>query len=102
MNSQISYDSYKETMGQSYLLKGHELSLCLTEVSTQRISDPWESFSLLFQATEEFSLEQGTYTLQHDSLGELEIFLVPVGTSAENPSLMEFESVFNREISSAK
>ena len=102
MESQISYKSYNETLGQSYLLKDHGLSLCLTEVSPQRISDPWESFSLLFRADTEFTLEQGTYLLKHDTLGELEIFLVPVGFSAENSLLMEFESVFNRQISRGK
>ena len=37
MESQISYKSYNETMGQSYLLKDHGLNLCLAEVSPQRI-----------------------------------------------------------------
>ena len=38
-------------------------------------------------------LQQGMYQLQHDQLGALELFLVPVGRDHEG---LYYEAVFNR------
>ncbi len=50
------------------------------------------SFSLLFLAPLKCNVEQGIYELQHDDLGALSIFLVPLGSDEKGHQL---EAVFN-------
>jgi hypothetical protein len=47
-----------------------------------------EPFSLVFQVDEQIDLPQRIYTVHHDELGELTLFLVPVGPG-------KLESIFN-------
>ena len=49
-------------------------------------------FALLFVCQDERVLEQGTYAIDHERLGRLEIFVVPV---AANESGVHYEAVFN-------
>ena len=50
------------------------------------------SFSLFFRGGPHFVLQQHTFTLEHDALGTLDIFLVPV---ARDPDGFRYEAVFN-------
>jgi len=50
------------------------------------------SFSLLFLAPLECTAEQGIYELQHEDLGTLNIFLVPLGSDEKGHQL---EAIFN-------
>ncbi len=49
---------------------------------------PREPFSLLFAMQANIELPQHTYRVSHDRLGELPLFLVPVGSG-------QMESIFN-------
>jgi hypothetical protein len=49
-------------------------------------------FSLIFLGPEGGAFQQGTYSLGHEKLGELELFLVPVGIEQGR---MQLEAVFN-------
>jgi hypothetical protein len=40
-------------------------------------------FSLIFRVRTPLHLPQGTYPLAHDQLGQLDVFLVPVGRDAD-------------------
>lgn len=52
-----------------------------------------EPFSLIFRAeSREFFLPQSVYRIAHPVLGDLDVFLVPVGPDATG---MCFEAVFN-------
>jgi hypothetical protein len=50
-----------------------------------------QPFSLVFRVRTPLRLPQGTYPLEHDRLGRLDIFLVPVGRDADGLLL---EAVF--------
>ena len=50
------------------------------------------SFSLIFRGGPHFSLQQHTFTLEHDRLGTLDIFLVPI---SRDPAGFRYEAVFN-------
>lgn len=50
-------------------------------------------FSILFLGPAEFPLLQHIYTLQHETLGEMELFLVPVGRRENG---FEYQAVFNQ------
>ena len=65
----------------------------LTEVSGLD-SDKPRPFSLVFAGPSEPTLPQGTYRLDHDRLGTLELFLVPIGPDPANTRL-QYEAVFN-------
>jgi hypothetical protein len=52
-----------------------------------------ECFTLLFRAPVTAPNEQGLYTLRHATLGDVELFLVPVKKNDEG---LFFEAVFNR------
>jgi hypothetical protein len=54
-----------------------------------------EQFSILFAGPLEPFLQQMTYEMKHETLGEVSIFLVPVRKDAE---FMYYEAVFNRFI----
>jgi len=48
-------------------------------------------FSLLFHGPKEGWLRQGTYTFEHDAMGRMDIFVVPLGADAEG---MRYEVIF--------
>ncbi|HTQ10812.1 MAG TPA: hypothetical protein VMI31_12120 [Fimbriimonadaceae bacterium] len=49
-------------------------------------------FILIFKAPAEAALGQGTYALDHEALGRLEIFLVPIGVT---PDSRTYQAIFN-------
>jgi len=51
-----------------------------------------EPFSLVFRGSTDLVLPQSIYRLSHETLGDLEIFLVPIGPDAQG---MRYEAVFN-------
>ena len=61
-------------------------NLCLAP--TTLVGQP---FSLVFVGPARFVLPQQTYRVEHDSLGELDLFLVPIGP---NGGGMRYEAVF--------
>jgi hypothetical protein len=65
----------------------------LVEVDEGRSSETHEQFSLLFAGPSEPQLAQGTYEIRHGTIGEFELFLVPIAADANHTS---YEAVFNR------
>ena len=65
----------------------------LTEVSELLLSPKQERFSLVFRTCNDFFLGQGQRPLEHDVMGEFELFLVPVGRDEQGTY---YEAVFNR------
>ncbi len=72
-------------------------ALKLIEVANQARSPRQEAFSLLFHGPAERFIQQGTYKLRHEKLGEFDLFLVPVGN---NNGGFQYEAIFNRLIPS--
>jgi hypothetical protein len=72
---------------------GQNFPLELAQVNEVNYSPRLENFSLIFLGPLAPVLPQCIYQLNHDSLGSLEIFLVPVGPEGQN---MQYEAVFNR------
>lgn len=76
-------------------LKDDTLELALIEV-TSVTADTVENgqkqpFSVVFRSTNQGILEQGTYALTHSEVGELLLFLVPIGPDDAG---MCYEAVF--------
>ena len=52
-----------------------------------------EQFSLIFKGPPDMPLYQQTYALEHEEMGEVALFLVPVGQQDDG---MLYEAFFNR------
>jgi hypothetical protein len=70
------------------------LELEMTEV-TDRSNAQLEQFSVLFQGPASPWLQQGIYTLLHPQMGELSLFMVPLGPQ---DGQMVYQAVFSRLI----
>lgn len=69
------------------------VDLELIEVSEVKESQRQVSFSIFLLGPAEGMLPQHIYTLQHEMLGELDLFLVPVGKREHG---FEYQAVFNQ------
>lgn len=67
----------------------------LTDVSERLMSPRQERFSLVFRTANEILIGQGQRTLEHDEMGNFDLFLVPIGRDDEGTY---YEAVFNRLI----
>ena len=66
--------------------------ITLTNVVEHVKTDHQEVFSLFFHGPSNPFISQGTHTLKHSHLGELELFLVPVGKDKDG---FQYEAAFN-------
>lgn len=57
-------------------------------------SDAREPFSVIFLGPLEPILAQSMYRLRHSELGELDLFLVPVGPDRDNSGI-QYEAIFS-------
>ena len=66
------------------------------DLSRGEESDPErrKPFSIVFSGPKDKELEQGTYKIEHGTLGTFEIFLVPV-VSPQGSEELWYEAVFN-------
>lgn len=75
---------------------GEAIDFTLVEVKPYTSSDNeqggMERFSIFFRGPSQPYLPQSTYSLDHDQMGQFEIFLVPIGRDDEN---FLYEAVFN-------
>jgi Domain of unknown function (DUF6916) len=62
-------------------------------LEARKLGGPGESFSLLFRGDKRASIADGTYRLEHPSLGAFELFVSPVGRGVKGQDL---EAVINR------
>lgn len=65
----------------------------LVEVSERKSPARQERFWLLFRGPREPLLQQATYRLEHEAMGVLDLFLVPVEMDEAG---IYYEAVFNR------
>jgi hypothetical protein len=69
------------------------LPLELLEVTEKDQSPKMEQFSLVFRGPLTPSFSQGIYTLEHETLGTFDLFLVPLGPDSAG---MCYQVIFNR------
>ena len=91
-------EEFAALVGQSFALDAGEagaLELELTAATPSQNPGPEGTrhpFALAFRGPGEPLLPQGIYRLEHEGLGALEIFIVPMG---RDESGTEYEAVFN-------
>lgn len=69
--------------------------LQLISVNDVGSSERQKQFSLVFLAPYEAPISQAIYRVDHDKLGNLDLFLVPIGRDADG---VRYEAIFNRVI----
>jgi hypothetical protein len=97
---QYTYDAFNGCLGQPFKLfldeAAHELELILVERLPDRAgtlaASHHEAYSLVFRGAPDLLLDQRIYPLRNQTLGEMELFLVPIGPDEKG---MRFEAVFN-------
>ena len=72
------------------------VSVTLVEVSDRVVTPHQESYSLVFLGPGDHLLPQGIHKIVNPKIGELDIFLVPIGLDQAG---YRYEAVFNRLIS---
>ncbi|HEV7678738.1 MAG TPA: hypothetical protein VGQ42_09245 [Candidatus Dormibacteraeota bacterium] len=72
---------------------GSRVSLRLVELEDRRSTAEQEQFALVFGAPASMPPQQGVYRLEHQVLGAIDIFLVPIGRDGD---ALLLEAVFNR------
>lgn len=70
-----------------------EIEIQLIELSELRKTPGQEGFSLLFRGPLQQFVQQGTYQIRHELLGEFLLFIVPI---REDSNGYYYEAVFNR------
>ena len=89
---------FQENLNSRFLLMAEGLepyALDLVEVADGYSTPKQEQFSLRFRGDRASVYPQRIYAMKHDSMGEFELFLVPVG---RDDSGTFYEAVFNRVI----
>jgi len=69
------------------------LTMRLVDVEDMGSTPEREAFALHFHAPQEMPPHQGVYRIEHDQLGAMDVFVVPIGREGDR---LVLEAVFNR------
>ncbi|HYH21253.1 MAG TPA: hypothetical protein VD995_21815 [Azospirillum sp.] len=95
----LTIDDFADKIGQPFKIKFEddvEIDLALTKVELGKHKLPGaarDPFSVIFSGPENLRLSQGTFPLEHETLGSLPIFIVPVGQNADGT--ISYQAVFS-------
>lgn len=101
MSEAFSVEMFTGHVGSKFLMRYGEsqtAELELTSAADVGSSPRQAQFSLVFQGSGDTPAAQGIFRLEHDKLGELDLFLVPIG---RNSTGISYEAIFNRMIDPA-
>ena len=82
----------KDTLFRLTAADGQTVDVTLVDVSEMKETARQRSFSIIFSVPDPCRIGQGLYDIQHDVLGAMQLFLVPIGFEGAN---QEIEAVFN-------
>jgi hypothetical protein len=91
----LSKEAFAENLNTKFRIPLNSSSpaeIELIEVMEARSTPRQQQFSLFFRGPLEYFLPQGTYHMEHEKLGPLDLFIVPVGKEQEG---FRYEAVFN-------
>jgi hypothetical protein len=83
------------TTFRTQLADAKVVELELAEVVEGQTTPRQDYFSIIFRGPQDTYLQQSIYRLEHDEMGMLELFLVPVGRDEKG---FQYEAIFNRMI----
>ena len=92
----FTMQTFSEHLNTSFRLRLNDadaMEAQLVEVRDNGTTTYQEQFSLIFRTPRDRPPQQGLYKIEHEKLGEFELFLVPVRADRQG---MNYEAVFNR------
>jgi|SRR5215203_661048 len=95
MSDLFDRDRFAAALGSPFKLTAagdESVDIELAEVSERTRRHNQHGFSVVFLVPESYSVEQGLYDLKHETMGALQLFLVPVGMK---DGRLQLEAVFN-------
>ena len=101
MNERLEHADFAKHLNSKFRIRVSESETVeseLTQVSELLLSPRQERFSLVFRTSNDFFLGQGQRPLEHDVVGQIELFLVPIGRDEAGTY---YEAVFNRLVKKA-
>ncbi len=96
MSNELNAKIFSQHIGTSFtapVAVSEPLTLDLYDVTENSTSPALEQFSLLFRGPLSPVMQQCTVKLEHDKLGSLDLFLVPIGPDEKG---MRYQAVFSR------
>jgi hypothetical protein len=93
MFGQLHYEDFYEILNSDFSLAESDFKLRFFEISEKRETTQSVGFSLYLKGRADILLEQKIYDLQHETLGEGSLFIVPIRQDTDG---IVYESVFNR------
>ncbi len=98
----LTMETFRPLVGQTFRAyygpeEGSSIEIRLDEVAPLAVEDYKDHrrnrapFSLVFRADPSGYLIQGTYEIEHEQLGRLPLFMVPLGPDAQG---MRYEIIF--------
>ena len=92
----LTKSMFQENMNTRFQLTApglEQYALDLVELADGYANARQEQFSLMFRGSGERILPQQIYSMKHEAIGDLDLFLVPVGRDERG---VTYEAVFNR------
>jgi hypothetical protein len=97
--SSVTHKDFEACLNQSFTVRSENqdgLEIELIQVKLIGDGDPEkdtrQAFSVLFRGSNDHSLAQSVYRIENETLGELQLFLVPIGP---DESGMLYDASFN-------
>jgi hypothetical protein len=97
MLQDLSHSSFEEQLNTSFCIDAGEETPLEVVLYLVRLHEPHggprpQPFSLYFRGPRQPVLPQAIYRMEHDRMGTMDIFLVPIGPDGQG---MGYEAVFN-------
>ncbi len=96
MNEQLTLAAFQENLGTEFRVLRPEakpVTLELIDVRVGQCTPNQEQFSVSFAGPADSGLGQGSFRLEHERMGVIDLFLVPFGMDRNQ---IQYEAVFNR------
>ncbi len=96
MSAHLTKQMFEQNLNTRFWLReesGESAPLDLIDFKEGQTVPPYEQFSLLFRGDMSKTYEQGTYGMEHDSMGAFDLFLTPVELNDQGTV---YQAVFNR------
>ena len=96
----VTFDTFAGREGEVFGIQFADARLELELAEVSRMPEDWghadrpDPFSLVFHGPADHVLPQHVWPLDHDELGRLEVFLVPLGPQGPDGGPMLYEAVF--------
>ena len=98
MSIHLTKTMFAENLNTRFWLldeRGQSHAMDLIELTNGHSTPGQEQFSLRFRGDRDWIFPQRIYAMKHDSMGDFDLFLVPIG---RDESGTFYEAVFNRLI----